>query len=146
MTTPWPVPDLRAFLSGSWRLDRRIDDRRLERRGRMQGNAEFTDQACGLHYREAGGLCFGDFAGTATRDYRYRFPGPGHAEVLFDDGRFFHDLDLGTGVWKAAHACGDDHYGGTFRATGPDAWAVLWQISGPRKDLVLVTRYRRIRR
>jgi len=146
MTKLWPVSDLRTFLSGGWRLARRFDDRRIGQLGRMTGSAEFSGPLPDLLYREAGGLQFGDFAGAATRVYRYRFPRPDRAEVLFEDGRFFHDLDLADGVWRAEHACGDDRYRGTFRTAGPDAWAVRWQVSGPRKDLVIVTRYRRIRR
>ena len=50
----------------------------------------------------------GAFTGPAERVYRYGFPAPGRAEVAFEDGRRFHDLDLSHGRWSVAHSCRDD--------------------------------------
>jgi len=142
------VADLRAFLGGAWHLERDLEDRRAATRGRLAGRAVFAPEGAvpgaALRYREAGELAFAGHRGAFYRVYLYRFPRPGRAEVAFDDGRPFHDLDLTRGAWAAVHRCGDDLYEGRFAATGADAWRAVWRVTGPRKDLVLTSRYRRL--
>src|SRR3546814_18830144 len=75
--------------------------------------------------------------------YRYAFSGPARAMVSFNDGRFFHDLDLSSGAWTCTHLCGGDRYDGEFTALDADSWRVVWTVKGPRNDLVLDSTYRR---
>jgi hypothetical protein len=96
-----------------------------------------------LVYRERGVLRLGDYQGRAARVYRYTFPAPGRAEVVFQDGASFHVLDFTGGAWSAVHRCRDDLYRGAFRALAPDAWDAIWRVTGPRKDHTLTTRYDR---
>ncbi len=93
------------------------------------------------HYQRS--LVLGAFTGPAERVYRDGFPAPGRAEVAFEDGRPFHDLDLSHGRWSVAHRCRDDLYRGSFEIEGRDRWTVVWRVSGPRKDQVLRSRYDR---
>ena len=137
------IVDLRAFLAGPWRLERALEDRRLGHTGTLRGIAEFVADGDELLYRERGELTIEGYTGPTTRAYRFRFPEPHRAEVCFEDGRPFHDLDLSRGVWQAVHHCEDDLYRGTFRVLGPDAWEAAWRIAGPRKDQTLVGTYRR---
>jgi hypothetical protein len=124
------VSDLSAFLEGAWHLSRILDDRR-------------TPCGARLIYRERGVLRIGAYRGRAERDYRYAFPTPGRAEVAFDDGAPFHDLDLTAGTWSADHRCREDRYQGRFRVLAPDVWEAVWRVAGPRKDQTLTTRYSR---
>lgn len=64
-------------------------------------------------------------------------------QVLFEDGRFFHPLDLQSGEWQATHLCGDDVYEGAFAALSEDTWTMTWNVKGPRKDQTLRTRFLR---
>ncbi len=137
------ILDLKAFLQGVWRLTRTLEDRRAGQRGRLDGRAVFAPAGAGLVYRERGVLCLGAFTGPAERVYRYRFPAPGRAEVVFEDGRPFHDLDLSHGRWSVAHRCRDDLYRGSFEIEGRDRWTAVWRVLGPRKDQVLRGRYDR---
>lgn len=138
------VADLRAYLTGAWRISRTLEDRRRGAHGRFEGEAVFAPGAAGaLAYREEGRLALGGFATLAHRRYLYAFPAPILAEVRFADGRPFHELHLGDGRWTAEHLCGADLYRGTFRALGPDQWAADWEITGPRKDQVLRGRFTR---
>ncbi len=137
------VSDLSAFLEGAWHLSRILDDRRTKQRGRLDGLAVFTPCGARLIYRERGVLRIGAYRGRAERDYRYAFPTPGRAEVAFDDGAPFHDLDLTAGTWNADHRCREDRYQGRFRVLAPDAWQAVWRVVGPRKDQTLTTRYSR---
>ena len=140
---PFAVADLRAYLAGAWRLTRAIEDRRTRQRGRLEGRAVFAADRDGLMYREEGRLVLGGFETLARRAYRYAFPVAQMAEVLFEDGRPFHALDLSAGAWTATHRCGRDLYEGAFRAEGPDLWRALWRITGPRKDQRLDGLYER---
>ncbi len=137
------ILDLKAFLPGAWDLTRTLEDRRAGRRGRLDGRAVFAPAGAGLVYRERGVLCLGAFTGPAGRVYRYRFPGPGRAEVAFEDGRPVHDLDLSHGRWSVAHRCRVDLYRGSFEVEGRDRWTAVWRVLGPRKDQVLRGRYDR---
>jgi len=85
-----------------------------------------------------GGDCF-----PVSRCYRYRFPAPHIAEVRFDHGGLFHPLDFSKGAWAAAHPCGRDFYRGRFRVLAPESWVATWYVTGPRKNQVLRSRYRR---
>jgi Family of unknown function (DUF6314) len=134
----YPVADLRAYLTGAWRVGRTLEDRRRGARGRFDGGASFTPGQTGaLACREEGRLALAGFETVAHQSYLYTFPAPFLAEVRFADGRPFHPLDLRDGVWTAEHLCGADLYRGAFRALGPDRWQAEWEISGPCKDQVL---------
>ena len=139
----FPVADLRAFLTGRWRIERVIDDRRRGQPGRFAGTGTYAPDGGGLVYEEIGQLTLAGHRGAAEQRHRYGFPAIGRAVVCFRDGGFFHDLDLTDGTWRADHPCGEDVYAGSFRVTGPDRWTQIWTVSGPRKALVLTTDFSR---
>jgi hypothetical protein len=130
------IVDLAAFLHGSWRVDRDIVDRSGSAcSGRFTGRATFTPDAGTpglLRYAEHGTVTLGDHRGPASRRLAYHLDGP-LARVRFDDGRYFHDLDLRTGVWEATHPCRDDLYHGRFEVEHRDRWHQTWTVTGPRK-------------
>ena len=137
------VTDLHGFLRGLWRLERRILDRFARDRGFLSGDAEYRDADRDLLYREAGTLRFGGRLFPVSRSYRYIFPEAHVAEVRFDPGGLFHELDLSKGFCTVAHRCGKDLYRGRFRVLDEDSLFVAWHVTGPRKDQVLKSRYRR---
>lgn len=137
------MADLKAYLTGAWKVSRRIDDQRRGESGVFDGEAAFVAEKGGLRYRERGLLRLGDFESEGSRGYVYAFPAPAVADIFFEDGRFFHTLDLSGGAWSANHPCGDDGYNGDFIVTSADRWRVVWRVTGPRKALVLDTEYRR---
>ncbi|MGF1594972.1 MAG: DUF6314 family protein [Kiloniellaceae bacterium] len=141
--TLFRVNDLKAFLEGTWHLERRLDDRRAGLAGSLAGEAAFAPEGDGLVYREAGRLSLGDHEGPALQSYRYGFPAAGRAAVYFRDGRFFHDLDVTAGRWTATHLCAPDRYDGDFTVSDRDTWRIVWRVTGPRKDLILDSTYRR---
>lgn len=141
----WPVAELRGYLAGTWMVSRLIDDRRACTRGSFLGWAWFSEGDGGLDYRERGQMLLPGYRGTATQGYRYRFTAAGRAAVSFSDGRFFHDLDLSEGSWEAEHLCSQDLYRGRFAAQGGDHWSVAWRVTGPRKHLLLASRFVRCR-
>lgn len=139
-----PVPDLAGFLAGRWRIERRIADRRSSTTGRLMGEALFAPAPYGLRYEEWGTLVFGVHRGEAGRGHRFVLDPAGAAEVRFDDGRPFHRLDLSRGRADVVHDCPPDRYRGRYRVIGRDRWALAWLVHGPRKRLLIGTRYLRL--
>jgi len=138
------VDDLKSFLAGRWHISRRISDHRTSVAGRFSGEAAFTTVGDGLRYDESGSVRLGTCRQQATRAYMYVFDSPRRADVWFDDGGYFHSLELVEGRWRVRHVCADDIYDGAFRVLGDDAWTAVWRVTGPRKGYVLRTRYCRL--
>ncbi|MES2256525.1 MAG: DUF6314 family protein [Pseudomonadota bacterium] len=140
---PYPVQNLRAFLTGRWRIARRICDVRQDLLGRLAGYANFTAAPQGLIYDEAGLLRFGGYEGEAMRRYHFAFDRPGAAFVHHADGGLFHPLDLSSGKDNIRHRCAEDHYRGRYRVLSKDEFVVSWDVTGPRKRYRIATFYRR---
>lgn len=141
----WPVPNLRAFLSGSWQLDRSLLDRRNSIAGELNGRAHFAPSGRSLLYEERGLLTFGAHQGPAEQRLTYEFPsGEARASVRFRDGRPFHELDLSTGEAIVSHPCALDLYEGCFVALSEMQLRSVWNVTGPRKDEEIITLYTRL--
>ncbi|WP_210491562.1 DUF6314 family protein [Patulibacter sp. SYSU D01012] len=138
-----PVRDPRAFLAGTWAIDRDIHDHRSGQDGTLEGVATLTpDGDGGLVWAERGTMRLGGFVGAGTRTTLVRPEADGWV-VRFDDGRYFHPLDLATGACRVDHPCGEDHYAGEIRAEGEGRLVVAWRVVGPAKDHTIVSRYTR---
>lgn len=135
--------DLAAYFCGRWSLHREITDDAGQPVGSFAGRAEFRVEDGVLIYHERGELELGAHRGPAERTLHYRITGPGQAEVHFDHGGFFHDLDLRSGHWEVDHPCRADLYRGEFDLDGPDRWRQRWHVSGPAKANVLTSRFER---
>ena len=130
-----------ADFAGDWRIARVIEDRLAGRAGRLDGAARFVPDDGGLVCDERGTL---RFAGApplqAERRYLWRASG-GRIAVLFADGRPFHDFapaDTAT----ATHDCPPDAYAVRYDFTAWPDWTATWDVTGPRKDYRMTTRYR----
>ncbi len=141
----WPVPDVLAYLAGSWRTERTVRDLASGAQGRFEGSTAFDPLAGGgLLSREAGAFTWQGVTRPAERTLRYEpGAGPGTADVRFADGRPFHGLDLTSGHHVADHPCAADLYRGEFTVRDADHWRTVWRVGGPAKDLLLVTDYTR---
>ncbi|MER6092048.1 DUF6314 family protein [Streptomyces bluensis] len=141
----WPVPDVLAYLAGSWRVRRSVRDLANGDEGEFAGTTEFGPlDGGGLLHRESGTFAWQGVGRPAERTLRF-LPGaaPGTADVRFADSRPFHDLDLTAGHWVADHPCSADLYRGEFTAYDTDRWRTVWRVRGPAKDLLLTTDYTR---
>ncbi|MFE0024874.1 DUF6314 family protein [Amycolatopsis sp. NPDC059021] len=144
MDTSLPVPDLAAYLTGTWRLTRDIVTTGGADAGAVTGTATFTPAEDVLIYDEEGELRLGGFVGPVTRTLHYRLARPERADVHFDHGGFFHDLDLSTGRWSTEHPCRADRYHGEFHILDDGHWRQEWTVTGPAKDHVIVSRFARL--
>ncbi|WP_263252756.1 DUF6314 family protein [Saccharopolyspora rosea] len=141
--TGFPVTDLTAHFAGWWGVDREIVDPAGAQLAVFTGVASFTPDDDALVYRERGTLVMGENQASATRVLHYRLRGPGRADVHFDHGGFFHDLDLRTGRWSASHPCRADLYRVEFLVQDPDTWWQEWAVTGPAKSYTSTTEFRR---
>lgn len=142
--TPYdPTPDdLAGWLRGTWSVQRTINGDA----GAFLGTATFTpDPESGLAWQETGTLRVDAYAGPAYRTLRLSPPAGGDHrwQVAFEDGRPFHDLDLRSGAWAAEHLCGPDRYRGRFVVRDAESFTVTWHVTGPGRDDVIASVYRR---
>ncbi len=135
------LPTALQDFAGSWALARVIEDYRSGVQGELTGRVEFTPDAEGLIYLETGTLQMaGQAPLQAERRYLWRATETG-ITILFDDGRFFHTLPLTGG--SAGHWCDPDQYDVVYDfSTWPD-WTSRWRVTGPRKDYLMTSVYRR---
>jgi hypothetical protein len=131
------------LFSGDWILRRRIQDRKARALGHLAGRARFTADAGGLRFSERGELRFGAVIADASRDYGFTILGRDRFRVCFADGRLFHEAQVVNGAAAVSHDCAPDLYRGRYRFETPDRWWLSWRITGPRKDLVIVSVFSR---
>lgn len=140
--------EISRYFIGDWLLSRRVVDRRAGLIGRLFGRATFRlDQDINdgtLIYEESGVMSYGDHEGQASQSHRWRIVDRQRAEIYFSDGRFFHSLDLTTSKSPTRHSCAPDDYCGRFHLLNEKSWRSTWKVSGPRKDLIIASLFRRI--
>ena len=134
------MPQLEDFL-GTWRLRRRILDRRAGEAGRLAGLVRFEEGAGGAVQREEGTLTLALRPPmTATRTYLWS-TAPGRLVVRFADGGEFHEFADDASLAEAEHLCGDDCYRVRYDFRGWPYWRAVWSVTGPRKDLVITSAF-----
>jgi hypothetical protein len=129
-----------SWFRGRWQMVRIIEDVTEGVIGEFWGACTFSPDGEGLTCRETGVLRFRGEDYAASRVSLWRFPGGGRIEVRYEDGRPFHDFDEGRP--EARHLCSEDAYRVSYEFA-QNGWLSRWEVSGPRKDYVMITRYRR---
>lgn len=128
---------LYEILKGSWILHKSIRDRFLPSFAQMIGKIIFTphpEELNTLIYQETGTFTHDISQGESWQTYLYRFQNSHMAELYFSDNRFFHRLDLKTGIAHVSHLCGEDVYKGWYHLIFPSHLEIRWTATGPRKD------------
>ena len=127
---------------GKWTWQREISDDAHLGAGLGEGRAEFIRDGTGLRYDESGQISFATTPPLkGNRRYHWR-PSETGAEVLFDDLRPFHHVDLSVDAPMASHWCDPDQYDVNYDFSGWPRWQSLWRVKGPRKDYEMRTLYR----
>lgn len=153
MNPPSPEFDLRAYLlgpgdpgSGSWSVDRDLLDRAQGTRGTFTGVVRFVSTPDGgLALREEGTVRWPAFAGPAFREYLLRPSArPDALEVYFPDGRPFHRMSFATDANLDRHWCDPDTYRVAYIYESFQRFGYSWDVTGPRKDLLLASRLARL--
>jgi hypothetical protein len=137
------IDDTLDYLTGSWVLERVIADHRIEATGFFGGVGELRTVGRRGRYEERGRLTFGGYDGTAYRTLDLIAADNGVVAVHFADGRPFFDLELQSGLCRAAHPCNPDRYEFEFEIGAPDLLLERWRVTGPMKDYEAQTTWRR---
>lgn len=134
-----PLDDPTGLL-GSWVFERVVDDRLAGRRLDVTGTATFTQEPSHISWVEHGTL-LGQGADPVpvSQTRRLERASDGRWWVLFADGREFHPWGVGIDL---EHACAPDAYRGHVDRA-PEGWHVRWAATGPAKNYVIDTDYRR---
>lgn len=142
--------DLRAYLLGSWSVDRTLWDRSADTRGTFTGVATFIEMDDGaLRFREDGTVRWEapdgkPFTGPAQREYVLRpSERPDTLEVFFPDGRPFHRMSFASIDESELHWCDPDTYRVKYSLVSRDEYAYSWDVNGPAKNLLLESVLRR---
>ncbi|SMX28876.1 hypothetical protein TRP8649_03003 [Pelagimonas phthalicica] len=126
--------DLTDFL-GTWGLQRDIQHQGGGSAA-FVGQAEWIAQDDGALYIERGELQIpGQGAFQSERQYRWG----ADLRVYFSDGRYFHRVPSEGG--ESAHWCDPDQYDASYDFENWPQWSCRWQVKGPRKDYVMISRY-----
>jgi Family of unknown function (DUF6314) len=146
------IEDTLGFLLGRWELSRSYTDHRSGTDGTFRGQAVLTvtrsgDAAGGLaraRYEETGELCFGSYRAPASRSLEYRQQADGTVMLYRPGAQPYIELDLASGVARASHPCGADHYETSVVVQSRDVVEEHWRVRGPDKDYTAVTVMRRV--
>lgn len=155
-----PYSGLRAYLLGAlppdasaegrWSVERTLLDRSAGIRGTFTGIVVFSgNDDGGLRFREEGSVRWpaetGEiFTGPATREYLLVATGaPDALDMTFPDGRPFHRMSFTLEASQDRHWCDPDTYRVTYTLLGPDQFSYVWDVTGPRKNLLLESTLRR---
>jgi len=140
-------PQSLADFEGQWQITREIDDRHAGQSLMAEGQAMFTADKAGLIYQEELVISVkGQPPMKGTRGYLWRAQEDGKVAIHFEDGRYFHRLNLGQGNSADHHACDPDSYSAQYDFCGWPVWSVSWRVVGPRKDYIMKSRYSRPKR
>jgi hypothetical protein len=143
---PLAVDDVGSYLLGTWRVSRDIEGEQAPSAGFFGGTATFVFDGTAVQWIEQGELEIVGNRGTAGRllrvvvDPTRRFA----ADVYYDDGRYFHPIDISAGVSTFSYDCAPDFYRGQLTVESPDEWRLAWDIEGPTKRYTITSIYRRV--
>ncbi|MFP5311144.1 MAG: DUF6314 family protein, partial [Actinomycetes bacterium] len=65
-------------------------------------------------------------------------------DVFFADDRPFHRMSFTPDASLDTHWCDPDTYRVSYTCEGRDAFSYSWDVTGPRKDLLLVSHLERL--
>ncbi len=129
--------------TGTWIIERRIDDFLLGRVGQLDGTATFASAPNGLAYCERGTLIMEDQKPmSAERRYLWSYQ-DGRIIVAHADGASFHSFAPSGGRASACHTCGRDEYRVIYTFSRWPHWRADWRVQGPNKHYRMTTAYDR---
>ena len=134
---------------GRWSIQRDIKDIKAGVSGRLDGQVTLSPMPDGpedtLLYEEKGSLVFGQSAPlVAERRYLWKGTCGRVVDVMFEDGRPFHKIDLNCTMPFDTHLCDPDFYEVSYDLREWPSWRCTWRVTGPRKDYRLETRFRKV--
>lgn len=131
---------LEDFTGCLWAISRQIIDYTEDAKLTFTGRCEVLDG----WYHESGQMVLADGKIlSSARRYCWKACADG-VNVHFDDGRFFHLIDLSNTAPKATHFCDPDDYAVSYDFTQWPVWTTLWLVKGMRKNYEMHSSYRKL--
>ena len=128
------------FTGCFWNINRVINDNRQSKKFIYTGQCEISDG----RYFENGEIISDDGKKSlSSKSYIWKPTGHG-IDSYFDDGLFFHRIDLTCLMPTANHLCGEDHYEVGYDFKGWPQWGAKWCVQGPRKDYEMYSNYSKL--
>jgi hypothetical protein len=127
-------------LVGGWTIEREVSDLRVGLAGDFTGTLRVCADGAGFGWHESGTLRWDDYTGAAERHLLLR-QREGAWWMCFADGRPFHPWQVGVEV---VHPCAADVYRGTIEPSGSDDFTIRWDVTGPAKRQLIVSRMMRV--
>lgn len=148
--------DLFGYMKGTWTFEREI---LLNNSKKNYGNAsgkaiwETTTIAHTLQYHETGKLLINETQHQQAffRNYQYRITEEG-LDIYFDDEltqnfnlyqQYVFQKGINKLIPKEVHVCNKDLYEGDFTLTNENHFVHTSIVTGPHKDYIIITRYKR---
>ena len=131
---------LADFTGSFWKIERVIKDHKQSTKLYYQGRCEISDGS----YAETGELTLSNGQKSLTsRTYIWNWAKQG-IDSYFDNGLFFHRIDLTCLKPSARHYCGQDRYNVEYNFSDWPLWDATWWVNGPRKDYEMHSQYSKI--
>jgi hypothetical protein len=127
-------------LVGEWTIERDVTDLRAGLVGEFTGTLCVRADGDSYGWHETGTLHWGDYTGAAERHLQLRRI-EGDWWMCFADGGPFHPWRVGVEV---VHPCAADVYRGRIEPNGDDEFTLTWDVTGPAKRQLIVSRMRRV--
>lgn len=131
---------LADFTGCVWKIERVITDHRQSKKLLYKGRCEISfDQ-----YFETGKTILADGQNfLSSRTYLWKSAGQA-IDSYFDDGLFFHRIDLTCVMPTARHCCGEDQYDIGYDFSNWPLWDAKCCVKGPRKDYEMHSYYSKV--
>lgn len=131
------VPQYINDFFGQWAITREIEDRRAGQLSHAEGSVVISETAEGARFQERLTLYLpGQPAMKAERRYLWQVSGTA-VSVCFEDGRDFHQIQLGQAQSADHHDCAPDTYDVVYDFSQWPIWCSEWTVRGARKDYVM---------
>ena len=134
---------------GRWSITRRIHDNLNGSVSYFFGEADIKKEGLYFHYQEQGKLKLGGNATLkAKQSYFWRPVGNTIFDIFFNNGDYFHKLDLGIAekpdLCFAEHLCMSDLYRVHYSLAQFPDWRTIWCVTGPKKKYEIFNYFEQI--
>ncbi len=134
---------------GRWSITRNIHDEMNGENSIFLGEANIKKEELHFHYKEQGKLSLSYHASVnAAQSYFWRPVGNSVFEIFFNNGDYFHQLDLTMavklGIYCTDYLCISDLYKVQYNFSQFPDWRTIWHVTGPRKKYQIYSCFKRI--
>ena len=125
------------FTGCFWNIDRVIKDYRQSKNLIYAGRCEIS---VGRYFENGEIISDDGKKSLSSKAYIWK-PTVRGIDSYFNDGLFFHSIDLSCVMPIANHLCGEDQYDVAYDFKDWPQWSTKWCVHGPRKNYEIHSKY-----